>query len=188
MIQLQSYRRQRKLYFKGHLGLQNCFITGFVPGIFVVFVLQAEPPVTPFRLTNALILHCAFLEGVFCKNLNHRIAEKIKAISLTQDHLRHGALHASDRQKLSSSRLMTSVTILWYFRRFWLQYFLQTKPRNFWLLGYLEKWHSLGNFVKSWATYYSNIRSHCRRYKIWFLPQTLSCISFVYTIEIVVFT
>ena len=41
MIQLQSYRRQRKLYFKGHLGLQNYFITGFVPGIFVVFVLQA---------------------------------------------------------------------------------------------------------------------------------------------------
>ena len=64
MIQLQSYRRQRKLYFKGHLGLQNYFITGFVPGIFVVFVLQAEPPVTPFKLTNALILHFDFLEGV----------------------------------------------------------------------------------------------------------------------------
>ena len=64
MIQLQSYRRQRKLYFKGHLGLQNCFITGFVPGIFVVFVLQAESPVTPFRLMNVLIIICAILAGV----------------------------------------------------------------------------------------------------------------------------
>ena len=27
LIQLQSYRRQRMLYFKGHLGLQNCCIT-----------------------------------------------------------------------------------------------------------------------------------------------------------------
>ena len=27
LIQLQSNSRQRKLYFKGHLGLQNCFIT-----------------------------------------------------------------------------------------------------------------------------------------------------------------
>ena len=66
MIQLQSYERQRNLYFKGHLGLQNWFITGICSWRFLVFELQAEPPVTPFRLTNVLILISTIL-GFFWK-------------------------------------------------------------------------------------------------------------------------
>ena len=51
MIQLQSYKRQRTLYFKGHLGLQNCFITDICSWQFLN-ELQAEPSVTPLKLMN----------------------------------------------------------------------------------------------------------------------------------------
>ena len=45
MIQLRSYSRQRKLYFKGHLGLQNCFITDVCSWHFSI-QLQVEPSVS----------------------------------------------------------------------------------------------------------------------------------------------
>ena len=63
MIQLQSYRRQRKLYFKGHLGLQNCFITGFVPGIFVVFCTAGWASSYPILANKCIYITMWFFRG-----------------------------------------------------------------------------------------------------------------------------
>ena len=46
LIQLQSNSRQRRLYFKGHLGLKNCFITEICSWHFWL-KLQEGPSVTP---------------------------------------------------------------------------------------------------------------------------------------------
>ena len=60
LIQLQSYNRQRKLYFKVHLGLQNCFITEICSWHFWL-ILQTGPSVTPLIWTNLYLSSTARL-------------------------------------------------------------------------------------------------------------------------------